>query len=121
MYPRKKARKIRIVVLAAAISLGAGVFVSPPVGAGLMKGHDLLEQCMTKLNTPQAQCVFFISGIIEGHLLSIGTGKSFFCMPQKGNAKKTIVKYLRKHAAELDRDAGELVLTALSDAWPCTK
>jgi hypothetical protein len=91
---------------------------------GKLTGHDLLEQCASKLSVPQAHCVGFIKGITEGHLLSAGTGQMFFCFPKKANidrVKRIIVKYLKKHASTLDRNAGELVLTALSEAWPCTQ
>ncbi len=116
----KKSSTARQIVLTAAVVLGFAMSFNPALATGGPKGSDLLEQCMTKLNTPQAQCTSFISGIIAGHLLSVGTSKPFFCIPEKANAKKTVMKYLRKHADELDRDAAELILTALADAWPCT-
>ncbi|MFB3046409.1 MAG: Rap1a/Tai family immunity protein [Acidiferrobacterales bacterium] len=33
--------------------------------------------------------------------------------------KRIIVKYLKKNANSLDKDAVELIFRALEDAWPC--
>ncbi len=85
-------------------------------------GNQLLEECVSKLIIPRTHCLGFIAGIAEGHFLSAGTGNRIFCFPANANidqTRKIVVRYLKKHARLLDRNAGELVLRALSDAWPC--
>lgn len=90
-----------------------------------ISGRALLEHCVSSLTVPQTVCNTYIEGLIEGHTLSTGgaLGKTkFFCLPPNasaGKAKKIVVKYLKKNAAELERNAGELVYQALADAWPC--
>lgn len=87
-----------------------------------LNGAELLELCISKLTIPETQCLSFISGVMAGHPLSVGTGKTFYCFPETPGAKKTrrvIVKYLKKNAGSLDRDAAELIFLALADTWPC--
>ena len=87
-----------------------------------LTGTDLLEVCVSRLSTPQIQCLAFISGVTAGHALSVGTGKTFYCFPENADiaqAKRIIVKYLKKNASLLDKDAAELIFQALASAWPC--
>jgi hypothetical protein len=90
-----------------------------------ISGRALLEHCVSSLTVPQTICNSYIEGLIEGHTLSTGgaLGKTkFFCLPPNasaGKARKIVVKYLKKNAAELERNAGELAYQALAYAWPC--
>ena len=87
-----------------------------------LTGADLLELCVSKLTIPETQCLSFISGVTAGHPLSVGTGKTFYCFPEDAGvakAKRVIVKYLKKNAGSLDKDAAELIFRALANAWPC--
>ncbi|MDH3670206.1 MAG: Rap1a/Tai family immunity protein [Gammaproteobacteria bacterium] len=87
-----------------------------------LTGTDLLELCVSRLTIPETQCLAFISGVTAGHALSVGAGKTFYCFPENADiaqAKRIIVKYLKKNASSLDKDAAELIFRALADAWPC--
>ncbi len=86
-------------------------------------GRTLLDQCLSSLTVAQVSCQTYIEGLMDGHFLSTAGGKgAFYCVPSgnsMGRAKKIIVKYLKKNAAELERPAGELAFQALASAWPC--
>ena len=86
-------------------------------------GRALLDQCLSGLTLAQLTCQTYIDGLMDGHLLSTAGGKgALYCVPpgkDAGRAKKIIIKYLKKNAAELERPAGELAFEALATAWPC--
>jgi hypothetical protein len=86
-------------------------------------GRALLDQCLSNLTIAQVTCQTYIEGLMDGHFLSTAGGKrAFYCVPPgtgTDRAKKIIVKYLKKNAAELERGAGELAFAALASAWPC--
>ena len=87
-----------------------------------LTGADLLEVCVSRLTIPETQCLAFINGVTAGHALSVGAGKTFYCFPENADvakAKRIIVKFLKKNASSLDKDAAELIFRALADAWPC--
>lgn len=87
-----------------------------------LTGADLLELCVSRLTIPETQCLAFISGVTAGHASSVVAGKTFYCFPEKAGitkAKRIIVKYLKKNASSLDKDAAELIFRALANAWPC--
>jgi hypothetical protein len=90
--------------------------------AGL-NGRTLLDQCLSSLTLAQVTCQTYIEGLMDGHFLSTAGGKgALYCVPSghdAARAKKIIVKYLKKNAAELERPAGELAFEALASAWPC--
>lgn len=118
----RKSKMLRKAALLALLLLSSLSLMQPAFAIETVTGNTLLEQCTTKLSIPQTRCVSFIQGVIEGYGLS-ATSKPVFCFPEKANidrTKKIIVKYLKKHASMLNRSAGELVLRALSEAWPCT-
>lgn len=112
-------------LIAGTVFVSAVVLSYSDAAHAKISGRALMEQCASSLTVAQTVCNTYIEGLIEGHTLSTGgtMGKTkFFCMPLNAStskAKKIIVKYLRKNAAELERNAGELVYQALADAWPC--
>lgn len=87
-----------------------------------LSGHALLDLCASNLMGSQAVCNAYIEGFVEGHHLGTAGGKGFFC-PPPGNgtdqARKIILKYMRRNAASLGRGAAELMFQALGEAWPC--
>lgn len=86
-------------------------------------GGELLEVCVSRLNIAQTQCLAFISGVTAGHALSVGAGKTFYCLPERADmtqVKRTVVKYLKKNSKSRDHDAAELIFRALANTWPCT-
>ena len=109
----------------AAILLSVVLAICPRPAQAKLSGRTLMEQCISNLTVAQSVCTSYIQGLIEGHTLSTGGAMGqakFFCVPPNasaGKVKKVIVKYLRKNAAELERNAGELVYQALAEAWPC--
>lgn len=96
----------------------------PGQASSTLTGADLMEICVSRLSIPQTQCLAFISGVTAGHhALSVGTGKTLYCLPEKadiGKVKRVTVKYLKKNANSLDKDAAALIFQALANTWPCT-
>ena len=87
-----------------------------------LTGADLSEVCVSRLTIPETHCFAFISGVTAGQALSVGTGRTFYCFPEDADitqTKRIIVKYLKKNANSLDKNAAELKFRALADAWPC--
>lgn len=107
------------------VLVSAVLLTYPNPANAKISGRSLMEHCVSSLTVAQTVCNTYIEGLIEGHALSTGgpMGKNkFFCLPPNastGKARKIIVRYLKKNAAELERNAGELVYQALADAWPC--
>lgn len=109
--------------LTLALVLVVAMAMHPASTRAAPNGRTLLDQCLSSLTIAEVTCHTYIEGLMEGHFLSTGGGKgAFYCVPP-GNggdrARKIIIKYLKKHAAELERPAGELVFEALASAWPC--
>lgn len=87
-----------------------------------LSGQALLDLCASNLMSTQAVCNAYIEGFVEGHRLGTVGGKGFFCPPPGDGidqARKIILKYMRKNAASLARGAAELMFQALGEAWPC--
>jgi hypothetical protein len=98
--------------------------ISPTSGHAnpALTGADLLEVCVSRLSIAETHCLAFINGVTAGHALSVGTGRTFYCLPEKADStqvKRIVVKYLKKNANSLDSDAAELIFRALANAWPC--
>jgi Rap1a immunity proteins len=109
-------------LLPLAVLLIVALAVHPASAWAGPSGRTLLDQCLSSLTLAQASCSTYIEGLMDGHLLSTAGGKgAFYCVPpgHAERAKKIIVKYLKKNAAELERPAGELAFEALASAWPC--
>lgn len=101
-----------------------GLGISPTTGQAnpTLTGTNLLEVCVSRLSIAETHCFAFISGVTAGHALSVGAGRMFYCLPEQTDitqVKRVTVKYLKKNANSLDKDAAELIFRALADAWPC--
>lgn len=106
--------------LATAIGATALTFAAP--APAKLNGHALLDLCSSNLMVSQRICNAYIDGFVEGYLLGTAGAKAAFCPPPGGSsdqARKIVLKYMRKNAASLERGAGELVFQALGQAWPC--
>lgn len=113
----------RRLILPLVVPLVAMMALHPVSTRAAPSGRTLLDQCLSSLTIAQVTCQTYIEGLIDGHSLSTAGGKgALYCIPP-GNgmdrAKKIIVKYLKKNAAELERPAGELAFEGLASAWPC--
>lgn len=95
----------------------------PALTLAALSGRILLDQCRSSLTVPQVSCDTYLEGLLDGLSLSTARGKgALYCVPpgnDTAHAKKIIIKFLKKNAAELERPAGELVFEALVNAWPC--
>ena len=101
---------------------GLGILQTPAHATPGPTGSELLEVCVSRLSIAQTQCIAFISGVTAGHALSVGTGKTFYCLPERAGmaeVKRIVVKYLKKHSKSRDQDAAELIFRALANTWPC--
>lgn len=110
-------------LLPLAVLLAVALTVHPTHTRAAPSGRTLLDQCRSSLTVPQVSCQMYLEGLMDGHFFSTAGGKgALYCVPPGHDAalaKKIIIKYLRKNAAELERPAGELALEALANAWPC--
>lgn len=106
-----------------AVLLVVALAMYPALTSAALSGRILLDQCRSSLTVPQVSCDMYLEGLLDGLSLSAASGKgALYCVPpgnDAGRAKKIIIKYLKKNAAELERPAGELVFEALAGAWPC--
>ena len=94
-----------------------------------VSGKDLLGQCEDKGTFQHGYCYGFIQGSIEYNALAdnilrekkllgstkhcIGSGVSL------GEAVQVVVKYLQNNSGKLNQHAGNLVLLAIDEAFPC--
>jgi Ssp1 endopeptidase immunity protein Rap1a len=98
-------------------------------------GSELLEECEAALdpgtgdtNVPGAMfCLGMMQGITNTNTFyqTFFKNTALFCLPERGirniEAARIVVKYLRDHPAELDRNESVLALSALTDAYPCKR
>ncbi len=108
--------------LALVAALSATALASAAPVPAKLNGHGLLDLCTSNLMASQRICNAYIEGFVEGHFLATAGARATFCPPAGSGSdqvRKIVSKYLRKNAASLERGAGELVLQALAQAWPC--
>jgi hypothetical protein len=116
----KRVGPTRAILVLALVLFGTLSSVRP--ARAELTGHDLLERCVSNMDVGQAICEVYIQGLMEGHQLSTAGNKALFCPPagtSMERTKRVIVKYLKRNAAMLEREAGGLVFEALGQAWPC--
>ena len=114
---------------------------STAAATGTGSGNDLLEQCNTairfsdngKLGEATASEAFrigFCLGLVHGAVETIraqqiGFGHTEFgCIPdaiENGQAARIVVKYLKEHPDQLHQDDALLAISALRQAYPCSK
>jgi hypothetical protein len=120
-----KSGKIISAGLLPTLLLFSAVFsLQPSLARAELTGRALLENCSSKLMLPQGLCNAYLEGLMQGHFLTTAGGKAFYCLPVDTSfdrAKKVAVRYLKKNAALLDRDAGALILQALAEEYPCQR
>jgi Rap1a immunity proteins len=84
-------------------------------------GNKLLSIC-TRAQNALAPCDGYINGVADGAMAIAAEGKPQLCIPQATTGvqmRETTVKWLRAHPDEGKRQAGELVVRALREAYPC--
>lgn len=109
----------------------------PATGNAAMSGQELLKRCTAAeksmkgeaLNANEALdsnwCMGYVSGLLDGFSLGdfkVGDAKAV-CPPEQGlqrsDALLTIVKWLREHPADLNKNGRRNAVVALSKAYGC--
>ena len=91
--------------------------------AHALTGVQLYRNCIeAKQNSVQdLSCISYVRGFIDG--MAMG-GKGHFCPPDIGistdRGRLVAEKYLRDHLEDLHIDAGLLLGSAFTKAFPCT-
>jgi hypothetical protein len=112
----------KIGILTATALLGTALSSSVAAEFENVSGASLKKICESyldvPLNTADGMCVGYVVGV-----MSMMEYINVLCLPLKStHAQATLVvqKYLSDHPEKLHLDAGELVLDALQEAFPCT-
>ena len=94
-----------------------------------VSGRDLLDHCENKGTFQHGYCYGFIQGTIEYNLLAdnVLSEKKLIKSPKHcigpevhlGKAVEEVVKYLKNNSGKLSQHAGNLVLLAIDEAFPC--
>lgn len=85
--------------------------------------RDLLISCAPPLAVSAAHpCQWYLKGFLDGYGAVPG---SQFCLPENGfsvdQIRRVVVKWLQTHPQQLHIHSTEAVMTALSQAFPCSK
>ena len=94
---------------------------------GALTGYDILEFCTMpkKASYPEGVCLGFTNGVEEGYMVGAilhGVTKKSFCKPKgvtRGQLILIVVKYLKDNPERLHYQATQLILEAMTQAFPC--
>lgn len=102
-------------------------------------GNDLFENCASDALARQAQCMYYVIGVVDGMTPGFCFGKiegkgrppadvtivgadKLFCIPSEathGQLTDVFAKYLRENPKDRSKNGATLVLLAMTDAFPC--
>ena len=95
-------------------------------------GMELLRQCDPRSTDEGARtldkllCLTYLDGFIQGHRTTtdlLKPAKPLLCFPAEGieveQAQLVVVKWLREHPKDLHHSTRILVISALTQAFPC--
>jgi len=118
------------------IVLAALLLLAVPQKASAVRGTQLQEACSVYTETaignvrPQAAvnagiCMGYIMSAIDAYpIIHTAYPTVEFCAPKEVNYTKdlkVVTKFLRDHPEFLHKQAGMLVILAMSNAFPCNK
>jgi len=81
----------------------------------------------TKKNIDTFSCLSYVKGFVDGSLNLIPAlmaGKLPYCPPASSNVDQWVrvfLKYMDQHPAKLHLEAGNMLMLALIEAFPCGK
>ncbi len=98
-----------------------------PIFPQQLTARGLLTYCVSSSMTDlgrfrQRYCWGFVSGVEEAIRLPLVSANHKACVPEGLSAKKlskAYITYARRQEAHLDLPAAQLVVKALSNAYPC--
>ena len=131
----------RLAFLPLAIGFAVGLAFSTRAAAAPQTGVDLLEECQlaTMDNSTQTglqmtkamHCMGYLSGVMDSYLVwevyndeAKGHILPPACFPDHVTLielARVVVKFLNDHPNKLHEEYGFLVISALRDAYPCTR
>lgn len=111
------------------ICMGAAILLPLPAAHatdGFANGADLKEWCNT-METDDVMWGLCVGSITAGHDMVMtyqesGSVNKVVCTSKhitRGDAVDAVVKYLADHPEDLKYSLGDVVLSALADAFPC--
>jgi len=88
--------------------------------------RDLLISCAPPSAVSAAHpCQWYLKGFLDGYGAVPGSYKTQFCLPEGGfsvdQIRRVVVQWLQAHPQQLHIHSTEAVMTALSQAFPCSK
>jgi Rap1a immunity proteins len=94
-----------------------------------LSGNQMLVDCVPKNGVARYYlCLGYALGLAEGFMTGISTGRKYSrssfepCLPETAITQQLVdvgLDYIRKHPEKRHFDAGDLLLFAWSEAWPC--
>ena len=112
-------------VMAACIAVCVCVSAWPASARGFIDGNKLHDICVeTDERIVGTVCAMYVAGVVDAMLVMkdmIGE-QIAFCVPEGvtiGQLVDVFAKYLRDHPEERHLHGAVLVITAVSDAFPC--
>lgn len=107
------------------------LFLSGMGTSEAVSGRDLLDHCENKGTFQHGYCYGYIQGTIEYNALAdyVLSEKKLIESPKHcigsgvplGKAVEEVVKYLKSNSGKLNQHAGNLVLLAIDEAFPCQR
>ena len=114
------------------------IFLSSSSFAAVGDGTTLLKLCQAEERVESTnnagelvdvlQCQAYVEGVFTGYSMVSNAlslkeaGVERVCVPDEAKLKQMILvvqKYLKDHPEKLHSGAGELIMTALKEAFPC--
>jgi hypothetical protein len=103
---------------------GAGIASLSSVREGALSvtGYVLLEDCRSPRPSVRREfCLGYIEGITDALIV---TGAIAYCVEDRvelGQMADVVAKHLTENPKDRNQLAASLVITALKNAWPCSK
>jgi hypothetical protein len=83
-------------------------------------GNNLQRTCM-----PVNHCISYVVGAVDAFdIATLATGVRLFCAPDnisQGQAADIFARYIEQHPERRHLAGADLVLAAMTDAFPCTE
>ena len=83
-------------------------------------GEDFVSNCSKDSDT----CQWYLKGFIDGHGRALRSSQVVYCLPMTGfyidQLRRVLIKWLEDHPEKLHLGTGEIVETALKEAFPCS-
>jgi hypothetical protein len=106
------------------IALASAAAVSAPAGAQIIPGRVTSQQIATICNENPPACLTYVVGALDGYFSAmVDNGRPItICLPagiSNGQLATIAVRFIRAHPERTTANAGEMVVLALRQAYPC--